>query len=164
LPCVSSCQDTKAVMWTDRIDCPLLQFLQSSHPEAVKGTYGDNFERLVTIKNKYDPHNFFKHTVWPTGHSERKTGNPLMTYAHGYNPDNECSGQERRYAEEDSKIGMEGVEAVTQIAESQTDGSAVKGDDGMQGVAAKKTRGLGENVKLASHPEKSPNLDGRQIA
>jgi FAD/FMN-containing dehydrogenase len=28
--------------------------------ERVKKTYGDNYERLVTIKNKYDPHNLFR--------------------------------------------------------------------------------------------------------
>jgi FAD/FMN-containing dehydrogenase len=28
--------------------------------ERVKKTYGDNYERLVTIKNKYDPDNFFR--------------------------------------------------------------------------------------------------------
>ena len=25
--------------------------------ERVKATYGDNYERLVSIKNKYDPNN-----------------------------------------------------------------------------------------------------------
>jgi hypothetical protein len=28
--------------------------------ERVKATYRDNFERLVTIKNKYDPTNLFR--------------------------------------------------------------------------------------------------------
>ena len=28
--------------------------------ERVKKTYGDNYERLVTIKKKYDPDNFFR--------------------------------------------------------------------------------------------------------
>jgi len=26
----------------------------------VKQTYGDNYQRLVEIKNKYDPDNFFR--------------------------------------------------------------------------------------------------------
>jgi FAD/FMN-containing dehydrogenase len=28
--------------------------------ERVKKTYGDNYQRLVEIKNKYDPDNFFR--------------------------------------------------------------------------------------------------------
>jgi FAD/FMN-containing dehydrogenase len=28
--------------------------------ERVKKTYGDNYQRLVDIKTKYDPNNFFR--------------------------------------------------------------------------------------------------------
>jgi hypothetical protein len=95
----------------------LKQFLESSHPDAVKGTYGENFDRLVEIKNKYDPDNFFKHSVWPSGKGERETGNALMGFAVCGEA---ASGQQRKLAEEDSKIGMEGVEAIAQMAEERS--------------------------------------------
>jgi FAD/FMN-containing dehydrogenase len=37
-----------------------VNFMMDEGEERVKATYGDNYERLVTIKNKYDPNNFFR--------------------------------------------------------------------------------------------------------
>ena len=38
-----------------------VNFLMGDEGEGrVKATYGDNYERLVSIKNKYDPDNFFR--------------------------------------------------------------------------------------------------------
>jgi FAD/FMN-containing dehydrogenase len=37
-----------------------VNFLMDEGEERVKATYGDNYERLVTIKNKYDPNNLFR--------------------------------------------------------------------------------------------------------
>ncbi|MEX2592010.1 MAG: FAD-binding oxidoreductase [Anditalea sp.] len=35
-------------------------FMMDEGEDRVKATYGDNYERLVTIKNKYDPNNLFR--------------------------------------------------------------------------------------------------------
>lgn len=37
-----------------------VNFMMDEGQDRVKSTYGDNYERLVTIKNKYDPHNLFR--------------------------------------------------------------------------------------------------------
>jgi len=142
------------------------QFLESSHPEAVKGTYGENFDRLVTIKNKYDPDNFFKHTVWPSGATERESSNPLMTYAQGRNP---CSStQQKKLAEEDSKIGMEGVEAIAQMAEQRNQTSNQTPDRLVTGLVNgshnSETLGTLDQAEFARHPEQMENRDGKQLA
>lgn len=37
-----------------------VNFMMDEGEERIKATYGDNYERLVTIKNKYDPNNLFR--------------------------------------------------------------------------------------------------------
>jgi FAD/FMN-containing dehydrogenase len=37
-----------------------VNFMGSEGPERVKAAYGDNYDRLVALKNKYDPGNFFR--------------------------------------------------------------------------------------------------------
>lgn len=37
-----------------------VNFLMDEGEDRVKATYGDNYDRLVAIKNKYDPTNFFR--------------------------------------------------------------------------------------------------------
>ncbi|MEJ6979543.1 FAD-binding oxidoreductase [Pedobacter sp. P351] len=37
-----------------------VNFMMDEGEDRVKATYGDNYERLVSIKNKYDPNNLFR--------------------------------------------------------------------------------------------------------
>jgi hypothetical protein len=37
----------------------LLNFLGDDNPEAIRGAFGSNHARLVELKTKYDPTNFF---------------------------------------------------------------------------------------------------------
>jgi len=37
-----------------------INFMMDEGEDRVRASYKDNYERLVTIKNKYDPHNLFK--------------------------------------------------------------------------------------------------------
>jgi len=37
-----------------------VNFMMDEGEERIKATYGSNYERLVTIKNKYDPNNLFR--------------------------------------------------------------------------------------------------------
>ena len=37
-----------------------VNFMMDEGEERVKATYGDNYKRLVEIKNKYDPENLFR--------------------------------------------------------------------------------------------------------
>lgn len=46
-----------------------VNFMMDEGQERVKATYRDNYERLVAIKNKYDPTNLFRvnQNIKPTG-------------------------------------------------------------------------------------------------
>ncbi len=46
-----------------------VNFMMDEGQERVKATYGDNYERLVAIKNKYDPTNLFRvnQNIKPSG-------------------------------------------------------------------------------------------------
>jgi len=37
-----------------------VNFMMEEGEDRIRATYGDNYERLVTIKKKYDPTNFFR--------------------------------------------------------------------------------------------------------
>ena len=37
-----------------------INFMMEEGDERIKATYGENYERLVQIKNKYDPSNLFR--------------------------------------------------------------------------------------------------------
>lgn len=37
-----------------------VNFMMEEGDERIRAAYGDNYEKLVEIKNKYDPHNFFR--------------------------------------------------------------------------------------------------------
>ena len=47
----------------------LLNFLDQEEDEAIRAAFGENYPRLVEVKNKYDPKNFFRlnQNVRPTG-------------------------------------------------------------------------------------------------
>jgi hypothetical protein len=46
-----------------------LNSLDDEGPERVRAAYGDQFARLVELKGRYDPDNFFRvnHNIAPVG-------------------------------------------------------------------------------------------------
>jgi FAD/FMN-containing dehydrogenase len=54
-----------------------VNFMMDEGEERVKATYGDNYERLVAIKNKYDPDNLFRvnQNIKPT----KKKSGPVVS-------------------------------------------------------------------------------------
>jgi Berberine and berberine like len=47
----------------------LLNFLDQEKPDLIRAAFGDNYARLVEVKNRYDPRNFFSlnQNITPTG-------------------------------------------------------------------------------------------------
>jgi hypothetical protein len=37
-----------------------VNYLDIDEPDRIRAVYGDKYERLVTLKNQYDPTNFFR--------------------------------------------------------------------------------------------------------
>jgi FAD/FMN-containing dehydrogenase len=45
-----------------------VNFINDEGEERIRAAYGSNYERLVALKNRYDPANFFRfnHNIKPT--------------------------------------------------------------------------------------------------
>ena len=71
LPCVSPATCLHISVQAD----PPRQFLQTSALDAVSAVYGDSWPRLLAVKKKIDPDNFFRHTMWPHVESEQEKDN-----------------------------------------------------------------------------------------
>ena len=56
-----------------------VNFMMDEGEDRVKATYGDNYERLVTIKNKYDPHNLFRVNQNIKPNPKTLVGDPIST-------------------------------------------------------------------------------------
>lgn len=56
-----------------------VNFMMDEGEDRVKATYGDNYERLVTIKNKYDPHNLFRVNQNIKPNPKILVGDPIST-------------------------------------------------------------------------------------
>jgi hypothetical protein len=54
-----------------------VNFMMEEGEDRVKATYGENYERLVEVKNKYDPTNLFRvnQNIKPTAQQEAQ---PLL--------------------------------------------------------------------------------------
>jgi FAD/FMN-containing dehydrogenase len=45
-----------------------VNYLDSDEPDRIRAAYGETYERLVALKNTYDPTNLFRHNqnIQPT--------------------------------------------------------------------------------------------------
>ncbi|KAJ9122402.1 hypothetical protein QFC22_001825 [Naganishia vaughanmartiniae] len=90
---------------------PLPCFQSSSHPEAIRGMYGENIDRLVSIKQHFDPDNFFRHSLWPaSGHR----GNLLASSSERAEDVSVSEDVKQVWREEDERIGRDGVLGIGQ--------------------------------------------------
>lgn len=74
-------EEEKATQWADRVWNSMqpfspgkmyVNYLSSGSPAGVEASYGNNnYQRLVELKNKYDPGNFFRmnRNIRPTLHT-----------------------------------------------------------------------------------------------
>jgi hypothetical protein len=103
LPCVS---DKILLRILPLLSVVSSQFQSSSHPEAIRGMYGENIDRLVSIKQHFDPDNFFRHSLWPaSGHR----GNLLASPSERAQDLSVAEDVKQVWREEDEKIGRDGV-------------------------------------------------------
>jgi hypothetical protein len=65
----SAADDDRNVRWTREFHTAMAPYLErgvyvndlgDDEPDRVRAAYGANYERLVAIKAKYDPGNFFR--------------------------------------------------------------------------------------------------------
>jgi hypothetical protein len=68
--------------------------------------YGENFERLLSIKQHFDPDNFFRHSLWPAaGHR----GDLLASVEDRAQSSTISEDVMKTWKEEDQPIGRDGV-------------------------------------------------------
>lgn len=132
----------------------------------MKGTFGENYDKIAAIKKHFDPQNVFRHSIWPSDVKEVTVQkvNPLMTFA----PPREQIAQE-----EDSAVGMEGIEAVADVV-GQAKNRLSNGSLGLRSgptqsqlvdeKARMNTFGMEDGLDAARHPEEQPIADGTQTA
>ncbi len=73
--------------------------------------YGENYDRLVRLKQLVDPTNLFKHCLWPS--SDEKHNTPLeLLYAEGAAAA-AAAAAAAVDDKEDSRLGADGVAALS---------------------------------------------------
>lgn len=90
------------------------QFLQSATEQSVASVFGDNYERLVRLKNQLDPTHFFKHAMWPPnraveGSSQPQDGMELDEQGELHSVPSGLNGKEVPPRQSDTPRTVEGV-------------------------------------------------------